>query len=234
MLFVKSIGLYRNVFWHASTALEEKEIKNNFGQRANVRIALDLPELKLIRNLKVEFPKINDYLRIIFISRIDKKKNLSFIIEALRNVKCNYKLDIYGPVTDKKYWDKCKKGLRNIKGEYKGIVEHKNIGEVFKKYDLFFFPTLGENFGHVIFESLASGVPVLCSDRTPWDKLKEHSAGWNISLDYKENFIEKLNSLSAIGEEEYSIFRKGAIEYASCIINDKKNIEDNLKLFEDL
>ena len=35
-------------------------------------------------------------------------------------------------------------------------------------HDLFVFPTLGENFGHVIYESLMCGTPVLVSDNTPW------------------------------------------------------------------
>ena len=47
----------------------------------------------------------------------------------------------------------------------------------FGLYDAFVFPTLGENFGHVIAESLASSCPVICSDQTPWTPVLEAGGG---------------------------------------------------------
>jgi len=44
-------------------------------------------------------------------------------------------------------------------------------------YDAFIFPTLGENFGHVIIESLSAGCPVLCSDQTPWNDVFRAGGG---------------------------------------------------------
>ena len=38
---------------------------------------------------------------------------------------------------------------------------------MFQEYDLLFLPTKGENFGHVILESMSAGTPVLISDTTP-------------------------------------------------------------------
>lgn len=42
------------------------------------------------------------------------------------------------------------------------------VPALMREHDLFFFPTLGENYGHVIIESLSAGTPVLISDQTPW------------------------------------------------------------------
>ena len=52
----------------------------------------------------------------------------------------------------------------------------------------FFFPTLGENYGHVIYEALDSGCPVLISDQTPWRGLSEVGAGWDLPLDKPDLF----------------------------------------------
>jgi hypothetical protein len=47
------------------------------------------------------------------------------------------------------------------------------------EYDLFLFPTLGENYGHVISEALASGCPVVISDQTPWRNLEAEGINRN-------------------------------------------------------
>lgn len=43
---------------------------------------------------------------------------------------------------------------------------------------LFLLPSHSENFGLVIAEALAAGVPALVTDTTPWRQLAGHNAGW--------------------------------------------------------
>ena len=51
---------------------------------------------------------------------------------------------------------------------YHGELQPDAVVTTFARYDAFAFPTLGENFGHVIAESLSAGCAVICSDQTPW------------------------------------------------------------------
>lgn len=44
--------------------------------------------------------------------------------------------------------------------------------------ELFLLPSHSENFGLVIAEALAAGVPALVTDTTPWRELSAHDAGW--------------------------------------------------------
>lgn len=54
------------------------------------------------------------------------------------------------------------KGYENIK--FMGFVTRDVISRVFQESDVFILPTLGEGFGLVILESLATGTPVICTN----------------------------------------------------------------------
>ncbi len=45
--------------------------------------------------------------------------------------------------------------------------------------ELFLLPTHSENFGMVVAEALAHGVPALVTDQMPWSDLAERGAGWS-------------------------------------------------------
>ena len=46
----------------------------------------------------------------------------------------------------------------------------------------------------------------------------------------KSRFIEVIEKLAVMDEEEFNKYRIGAVQYASEVVNDPKNIVDNLKL----
>lgn len=234
IIFSKITGLHNGITWHASTELEAKEIRKIFGSDVKIKIALDLPDRELIILTEVKPYKDQNLLKIVFISRIDRKKNLSFVLEVLSRVKGNYILDIYGPVSDARYWNECKNLMKNVKSIYKGVVDNTRINEVYPKYDLFFFPTLGENFGHVIYESLALGIPVLCSDKTPWNEMESYNAGWNINLDDVNKYKEIIENLVTLTDDKFNEYRIGAYNYSRSVVNNKQHVADNLSLFNNL
>mgnify|MGYP006280725171 CR=1 FL=1 len=117
-------------------------------------------------------PVSSDRLNIIFLSRITPKKNLLYALQVLHNVSSRCTFHVIGPIQDFSYWTECLLAAstlpRNIDFQYLGDLPHSNIQRALMSYDLLFFPTLGENYGHVIYESLSVGCPVLISDSTPW------------------------------------------------------------------
>ena len=113
-------------------------------------------------------------LRCVVVSRITKIKNLIFLVHVFSKIDFPCILDIYGPVEDKNYFstlfDSVGELPKNVKFEYKGHLESSRVSEVISLYDLFLFPTFGENFGHVVFEALSAGTPIIISPNTPWDE----------------------------------------------------------------
>jgi len=64
-----------------------------------------------------------------------------------------------------------------VRVSYCGVVRPAEVQAVFALYDAFILPTLGENFGHAIGESLSAGCPVLCSQLTPWTEVLNGGGG---------------------------------------------------------
>jgi len=62
--------------------------------------------------------------------------------------------------------------------EFLGPIDEDKKGAVFESADLFVLPSFSENFGIVVAEALAYGLPVVASRRTPWASLPERGCGW--------------------------------------------------------
>ncbi len=235
LIIVKTFNIYKGVIWHASTEKEKLEIKNVFGNAINVVTALNLSYLRNVGLTPRE--KKPDQLNLIYLSRITRKKQLllatSYLQEINKNIKV--KFEIYGPVEDLDYWSRIKKMIvvlpKNIEVIYKGAINHYDIESAFLNNHFLLFPTLNENFGHVIIESLSLGCPVIVSDRTPWLNLEEKKVGWDIELTNYKKFVDVLNTCGEMDQEEYNIWSKSAYTYAHLIKNDVSVIGQNRLLF---
>ena len=174
-LYISTCKFFRvldDLCWQASSPFERSDICRELKSVVNsIKVVPNLLPCSFEHSKRPSSPN-SDYLRIIFLSRISPKKNLSFLLSSLFDVSAKVLLSIYGPPEDPEYLSYCNKLISqlpsNIKVHFHGPVLQDNVRGVFAENDLFVFPTLGENFGHVIHESLSVGTPVLLSDATPW------------------------------------------------------------------
>ncbi|MDQ3191482.1 MAG: glycosyltransferase [Bacteroidota bacterium] len=236
-LFIKSsriIGLFNNVIFHATSKEEQKDINTHFGAQARIKLAPNLPKKTSLASLKKR-NKAKGNVKIVNIARIAPEKGLLYAIEILANVKEAVSFDIYGPVYDEKYWEKCQKAIKklpsNIAVNYKGSTPSEEIDNVLINYHFMFMPTKGENFGHVILESLLTGCPVIISDKTPWQNLSKSFSGWDISLNDIKTFSKVIETTSQMDQKEYDSWSKGAYKYATEFIDNKEVLKQNIELF---
>ena len=61
---------------------------------------------------------------------------------------------------------------------YLGDIGDEEKWNAYRRADVFVLPTYSENFGIVVAEALAAGVPVLTTTGTPWKVLVENQCGW--------------------------------------------------------
>lgn len=220
---VRAIGLVNNTHWQ-STSDEETEAIKKLMKAADDHIhRLDnIPSIPKHEYSRSE--KKTGEGHFVFLSRIHQKKNLLFAISLFKDVKGKAYFDIYGPVEDEDYWKRCQDEIKslpdNVKVEYKGLVEHDQVHEVFSQYDAFLFPTLSENYGHVIAESMIVGTPVIISDQTPWRDLKEAGAGWDITLSDISMFKKAVNTIVEMDRNNYIEITRNVYHF----INRKMNI----------
>ena len=158
-------------------------------------------------------------LRIAFLSRIDKMKNLHFALEVLAAADVPVKFNIFGPVhsTGEEYWRFCQSRFAALPNRvdvvHHGAVPPAKVVSTLARQDLFFLPTLGENFGHAIVDALLAGTPVLLSDRTPWRGFAAKGAGWDLPLEDKAAFIAAIRSFGGLGPDAELRMRQAARAY---------------------
>lgn len=240
LLFIKAanlLGLYKNLTWQATSQDEEKDIKKFLGKKTTVYTIGNFAP-KVQNNLKeIRKIKLPQKLNLIFISRITKVKNLKYAIEQVMKLDGKVNFDIYGPISDKEYWNECK-GLidklpPNISITYKGSIENERVVEVLKNADLLFLPTLGENFGHVIVESLIAETPVLISDQTPWRELEKSGVGWDLPLNSPEAYVEKLKLVMDMDNVQYKNKFTSINEYVQNKIGQNDKSEKFIKMIKE-
>ena len=232
------VNLCRNVTWHASTAWEEKEIKDTVGHGCCVHIAPELAPLSPPENAETS-PRPNKstgQLRLVFLSRITPKKNLLQALKIVRTVPGDIALDIFGPIEDQSYWRECLREIynqpRKNRVRYCGMVPHAKVWETLSRYQMFFLPTLGENFGYAILEALTVGCPVVISDRTPWRNLAAQRVGWDVPLDKPECWEAALREAVAMDNATYASFSAAAREFARAWMNSPDLERQAVALFE--
>jgi glycosyltransferase involved in cell wall biosynthesis len=231
----KFIGLNNNIIWHATTISEASEIKRHFGENGNVRTATNLSAV-MLGNLGHKIKYINQ-LNIFFLSRISKKKNLGAALEFLYKVKseCKIRFNIIGPIEDVVYWNECRRIIGemplNIQVNYLGAVPNYELKQHLKDQHFMLLPTHHENFGHVIMESWQNACPVIISDKTPWEDLKQKNIGFDIPLEEVENFVNAIEKAAGMDQTEYDRWSKAAFDFAQEYCNNPKAVEASRNLF---
>lgn len=253
----RTVRIYQDVVWCASSEYEEGNIRSAFRETESIsvappfsdpkpapkgalkiEIALDIPEgLPAEPVQKTAFRnKPAGSIRLVFVSRISPMKNLEGALTLLSDLSGQVRFTIYGPVEDRACWRRCQEIIStlppNICVEYAGAVPHHVIHNVLSQNDVFFLPTHGENFGHVILEALLAGCPVVISDQTPWRNLESRGVGWDLPLQHPERFRDVLQSCIDMDPEAFADFSRRAGEFGTQKSTDVDVLHQNLALFK--
>ena len=136
-------------------------------------------------NYKNEMPIEKKKKRILFLSQIIPIKGLERLFRVIHEIGIkkfkDWELLVAG-YEDKNHTVYLKKLVQELNlidfitfvGPKLGIEKIR----IFDSADLFVLPTFNENYGIVVAEALARGIPVLTTKGTPWEELNKHNCGF--------------------------------------------------------
>lgn len=236
-LFLSFFKIFKikNLIFHATTEIEVKNIQLIFGDTYEIRTAANIPKIPSHRKDVQKKQNISEFF---FLSRISSKKNLKFALKAFSktNVEGEIQFNIIGPIEDVNYWNECQDIFEvipnNINCKYLGEIPNEDISKVLKDSHYFFFPTFGENYGHVIYESLALGKPILISDQTPWVTKEFDNGVFASNLESETYFLKVIEKLHGLNQVEYNKLSRNAYQYALLSADINKIKDHYINLFK--
>lgn len=205
MFFYQRNDLNKAKLIHATCSMEKTNIQK-LGIKNTIKIisnGIEISKFSPIRPTKVINPR-----KILFLSRIHKKKGIEFLINAWSKIdgklKQNWVIEIVGN-GDPDYIALLKQII--IENELESEITilppifSNNKLRAFRESSIFVLPSYSENFGIVVAEALASFTPVITTTGTPWEELKTHNSGWWIEIGTNP-LLESLEKAITLSDEE--------------------------------
>lgn len=169
--------------FHATSHMEASDIRR-LGFRQPIAVlpnGVNLPQVSA--GMPVPSAPVRQAL---FLSRIHVKKGIELLVRAWAKVRpSGWQLLIAGN-------DEC-----GYAQTVKQLIEKEHVGDsityvgpafgdaqdrLYRSSSLFLLPSYSENFGIVVAEALAYGLPVITTHGTPWSVLSTDGAGWHIPV----------------------------------------------------
>jgi glycosyltransferase involved in cell wall biosynthesis len=208
-------AIQRAAYLHATAQMEALNIKalGFLNPIAIIPNGIDLSKVKKIKT-------VYGTKKMVFLSRMHPKKGIELLLEAWRVIDTqDWSLEIAGNGADSYNAELSQSAhdLQNV--SFVGPKYGEEKWDFLRSADVMVLPTYSENFGIVVAEALAVGVPVITSQGTPWEDLESFQCGWWINLSPTQletcllkainTPIQQLNIMGSNGrkliEEKYNI-----------------------------
>lgn len=228
-------GNYKGVTFHVSNLSEADQVKKNIRAFKEIIVASNFSRKTETKEL-IKSVKQEGKLKLISVARIAPEKNTKYALEILSKCKGNIEFDIYGPIYNEDYWNECKnlmeKMPKNILVNYIGHLESDKLFDVLPNYDFLFLPTRGENFGHIILESFICGLPVIISNRTPWNDLQSKRIGFEYDLKDSDGFKQCIEGMVEMSSVAHNDWKKNAFDFGQSNLKDEDLKNAYIKLLQ--
>lgn len=204
--------------FHVTSGMEKDHVLKLFpgAKTAVVPNGVDIPVSATLEGWKGE--KKKNY--ILYLGRLHPKKNLSTLLHAWSRIttqRGEAQLFVAGPDEGgvrRQLEALC--GRLGIEGyvRFLGWVEGETRGRLLSQAKALVLPSITENFGNVVVEGLAHGVPVVASTGTPWQGLIKNRCGWWVGAD-ESSLADAISEVLAMPECELSYMGRRGREWVA-------------------
>lgn len=175
--------------WHATSEAEVDDIRR-LGLSQPICLApngVALPTVGELETARLYWqqvcPDIGHRRVALFYSRFHRKKRVLELIELWqRQAPRDWLLLLVGIPEEFSLEELTAHAQRHPRASIR-VCSGENAPSPYAVAELLVLPSHSENFGMVIAEAMAAGVPVAVTDTTPWSEINRHSCGWCVPWD---------------------------------------------------
>jgi glycosyltransferase involved in cell wall biosynthesis len=137
-----------------------------------------------------------DVLKLLYVGRISKEKNVQLLEHVFRRV-CEKRKGLHLVIVGEgPYFDEMKKRMSGLPATFTGFLGGEDLAEAYASSDIFLFPSTTDTFGNVVLEAQASGLPVIVTDEGgPKENLIPGETGFVVPANDEDMFMRSLLEL---------------------------------------
>jgi|GEM_PF-193468 glycosyltransferase involved in cell wall biosynthesis/predicted dehydrogenase len=159
-------------------------------------------DFKCIERENVSVEKLGKTIQLLYISTIDLYKHQWQLVKAvqlLRQKGIDIRLTLVGQAANKKALSMLKTSMSQVDplGEYidyLGSIDHSELPKLYRKADIFVFPSTCESISNIVLEAMASSLPIACSSRSVMPQILK-DAGVYFDPENVSSIAEAINLL---------------------------------------
>ncbi|MFM2295291.1 MAG: hypothetical protein RLZZ350_1704 [Verrucomicrobiota bacterium] len=165
---------------HATSAAEAKDFRA-LGLRQPIAVIPNGVELPPAPTPNSQLPTPNSRT-VLFMGRVHPKKGLADLVAAWAAARPHGWRVVIAGGDELNHRAELEREIRarglTQEFSFTGLVSAEQRWEIYRAADVFVLPSHSENFGLVVAEALACGVPVIATQGTPWADLAARRCGW--------------------------------------------------------
>ena len=145
------------------------------------------------------------------ITKKKKKKNLLDSIDIIKKTKnSNIKFNIYGKIIDNSYFKKIIYQIKNHPNiKYRGYIDNDlDLNKIFLKHHFLVHHSLGENYGHILVESMSYGIPFISNTSHPFAEVDNNFDGFILPNGLISQQVDFINQLFVLNNKNYQYYKE--------------------------
>lgn len=144
---------------------------------------------------KESFQYTNRPIKVLTCANFKKRKNIDKIIKACKGLK-SFDLTVIGDGKERKNLEKLDENVK-----FTGRLSNEEVLVKMRESDIFILPSVGETFGMVYLEAMASGCIVVCTKGDGIDGIIKNNENGFLTLPNSENVKETLLNIKNMDTE---------------------------------